>query len=122
MHLVPGSLAYYIVEWLVVAGGLLVTSFVVPGFHLRNYTSALVATLALGVANVTIGPLLRFLTFPINLLTMGLFTFVVNAALLKLCAAVLKDFKITSWFAAILGAVVFSLVNMGFHYLLAAAF
>lgn len=109
---------YLLLRWAVSALALYLTSLVVPGFKIRNYGSALVASLVIGLANIVIRPALLFITFPINLLTLGLFTFVVDGVILKLCAAVLKNFEIKTWFAAILGAVIMAVVGTALHVLL----
>ena len=111
MYVQVGSPAYYLLHWLVVATALFLTSRIVPGFHLKKFSSALVAAIVLGLANFFIRPFLLALSLPINALTFGLFTFVVNAAVLRLCAAVLSDFKIEGWLSAILGAVIFAVLN-----------
>jgi putative membrane protein len=100
-----------LVHWVVSAIALLITAFLVPGFRVKNFGSAMVAAVVIGLANVVVGPILLFLTFPINVLTLGLFTFVVNGIVLKLCAAVLRDFDITSWGSAIFGAFILAVVR-----------
>lgn len=114
MYVPIGSPAYYLLHWLVVATALFLTSRIVPGFHLKKFSSALVAAIVLGLANGFIRPVLMFLSIPIHFLTFGLFTFVVNAAVLRICASVLRDFTIDGWFAAILGAVIFAVLNAAF--------
>ena len=76
------------------------------------------AAVIIGIANVIVWPILIFLTFPINILTLGLFTFVVNGAVLKICAALLDGFDIDGWWPAILGSIVLSLINTFLHYLI----
>lgn len=105
-----------LVHWAVSAFSLLLTSKVIPGFKVDGFGAALWAAVVIGVANILIWPILIFLTLPINVLTLGLFTFVVNGAVLKICAALIKGFEITGWLAAIFGAVVLSLVGTLFHY------
>ena len=105
-----------LVHWVVSAASLLLTSKIMPGFDVKGFGSALWAAFVIGVANVLIWPLLIFLTLPINLLTLGLFTFVVNGAVLKICAALLKGFDIKGWAPAIFGAIVLSLVSTLLHY------
>jgi putative membrane protein len=107
-----------LLHWAVSALALLVTAFVVPGFKVKNFGAALVASVVIGLANVFIRPFLLFLTLPLNILTLGIFTFVVNGIVLRLCAAVLKDFAISGWFAAILGAAILAFVGTGLHLLL----
>lgn len=110
------GLLYAVLHWFVSALALLITAHVVRGFKVRNFTSALVAAVVIGLANIVVWPLLIFLTLPINLMTLGLFTFVVNGAVLRICAAILRGFEIDSWAAAIFGAVILSLVGTGLHY------
>jgi putative membrane protein len=107
-----------LLHWVVSAGALLITSYVVPGFKVKNFKSALVACVIIGLANTFIRPLLMFLTLPLNILTLGLFTFVVNAIILRLCAGILRDFDIKGWTSAIIGAVVLAFVGAGLHFFL----
>jgi putative membrane protein len=107
-----------LVHWIVSAVAVLITSKLMPGFKVSSFWSALWAALLIGVANVIIWPILIFLTLPINILTLGLFTFVVNGAVLKICAALLKGFDIKGWWPAILGAIVLSLVSGLMHHFL----
>lgn len=101
-----------ILVWFVIAAALLVTAYVVPGFRVRNAGTALMAALVVGLVNAILRPILLLLTLPINILTLGLFTFVINAALLKLAAAVVPDFEIDGWGPAILGAVVMTVSRL----------
>ena len=112
-----GSLAYLLVTWILSAVALYVTSAIVPGFKLKNFTSALLTAAVLGIVSWFLKPLLLFLTLPLNILTLGLFTIVVNAILLKISAWILKDFHIESWFSAIIGALILALVSTGLNYL-----
>jgi putative membrane protein len=107
-----------LLHWVVSAIALLATAYMVRGFKISSFGSALIAAVAIGIANVVIWPVLILLTLPLNILTLGLFTFVVNGAVLKICAALLPGFKIETWFAAIVGAIVLSIVGTILHYLL----
>ena len=110
------NLLAILLHWVVSAAALLLTSYVVPGIKVKNFKAALVACIVIGLANAFIRPLLLFLTLPLNILTLGFFTFVVNAIILRLCAGVLRDFEIKGWFSALIGAVVLSFVGAGLHY------
>jgi len=112
------SLSYMVIHWIVSALALLLTAKIIPGFNVSNFGSAMWAAVAIGIANIIIWPILIFLTLPINILTLGLFTFVVNGAVLKICAAVMDGFAIKTWGAAILGAIVLSVVGTLLHYFL----
>lgn len=97
--------------WLISAIVLMITAYIVPGFKIRSFGSALWASVIIGLLNMLIRPILLFLSFPINFLTLGLFTFVVNAIILRIAAGLLKGFDIDGWGSAITGAVVLALVN-----------
>ena len=73
--------------------------------------SAIAASLVLGISNAIIAPILRFLTMPINFLTLGLFSFVISGGMILLTANVVPGFRVDGWPAAILAAIVLSLVN-----------
>lgn len=107
-----------LVQWLMSALALLVTSKLIPGFQIKGFASALWAAVVVGIANVIIWPILIVLTLPINLLTLGLFTFVVNGAVLKICAGLLSGFDIKGWWPAIFGSILISLVSSLMRYLL----
>lgn len=109
---------YHVLNWLISACALVLTAYLVPGFRVRNFGAAMIAALVIGLANVVIRPFLLFLTLPINILTLGLFTFVVNGAILKLCSAMLRDFEIEGWFAAIFGAFIFAVLQVLIGYFL----
>jgi len=103
--------------WLISAIVLMVTAYLVPGFTIKSFGSAMWASLVVGLLNMLIRPVLMFLSFPINFLTLGLFTFVINAIILRIAAGLLKGFDIDGWFSAIIGAVVLALVNYLFFVL-----
>src|SRR5277367_3939494 len=71
-----------------------------------------IAALAIGFINATIGALLKILTFPLTLVTLGLFWFVINALMLKLASAVVPGFQVQGFVAAFIGAIVLSVVNL----------
>lgn len=103
-------------HWLVSGVALSLTAAMVPGFRIRGFSTALVASLFIGAANLFVRPLLVFLTFPLTILTLGLFLFVVDAMILRLCAAFLKNFEVDGWFSATIGAVVLALMSGLLHW------
>ncbi|NLY55048.1 MAG: phage holin family protein [Firmicutes bacterium] len=100
-----------LLRWLVNAIALLLTTFLVDGVELSGFGSALFASAILGIVNAMIRPALLFLTLPFNILTLGLFTFVINALMLLLTASVVSGFNITGFWAAFVGAIVLSIVS-----------
>ena len=82
------------------------------GSAVSGPVAALIAALAIGFVNATIGLLLKILTFPLTLATLGLFWLVINALMLKFASALVPGFQVRGFMAAFLGAIVLSLVNM----------
>lgn len=109
---------FYIWYYIVSALGLMLTSKLISDFKISGFISAFIAAIFIAAANEFIWPILIFLTLPINILTLGLFTFVVNGAVLKLCAYFLPGFEIRTWLAAIFGSIVLSVVNVILHFIL----
>lgn len=105
----------FILHWLVSGLAVLITAWMIPGFRVSGFISACIAALVIGLANAVLWPLLIILTLPLNILTLGLFTFVVNGMVLKICAWALPGFEISSWFSAIFGAIALSLVSLVLH-------
>lgn len=97
--------------WLVKAAILLLTAYFVPGFRIESFWTALIVVLVIGLLNIFLKPLLLFLTLPINILTLGLFTFVVNAVLLYIATLFVPGFKIDSFVTAIVAAFVIAIIN-----------
>lgn len=90
---------------------LIITAYIVPGFQVDSFTSALLAAIVLGIINTFIKPILVFLTLPLTVVTLGLFIFVVNAIVLRLTTFFVPGFMVDGWMAAILGAIVLSLAS-----------
>jgi putative membrane protein len=102
-----------LLNWLLSAIALLIVSYLVPGFHLEGFKAALIAAVVIGLINATLGLLLKVITLPLTLLTLGVFWWVVNAFMLMLASRFLApEFMVSGFFAAFLGAIVLSLVNM----------
>jgi putative membrane protein len=101
-----------LLNWVLSAVAVWIVAQLVPGIHVNGPVAALIAALAIGFINATIGALLKILTFPLTLLTLGLFWFVINALMLELASAVVPGFQVRGFFAAFVGAIVLSLVNL----------
>ncbi len=107
----PGMFGYALLQWFISSFALFVTAYLVRGFEVKSFIAAAIAAIFIGFANAVVWPLFMLLTLPINIVTFGLFTFVVNGAVLRLVAALLPGFAITGWIAAIFGAVILSMVT-----------
>ena len=101
-----------LLNWVLSALAVWVVSKIVPGFYVSGVVAALIAALAIGFINATIGLLLKIITFPLTLVTLGLFWLIINALMLELASAVVPGFQIHGFFAAFVGAIVLSLVNL----------
>jgi putative membrane protein len=101
-----------LINWLLSALSLMIVAHVIRGFEVINFGTALIAAVVIGLANATIGLVLKILTFPITLLTLGVFWIIINALMLKLAAALVSGFTIEGFLPAFFGAIVLSLVNM----------
>lgn len=108
---------HLIIVWFASALALLVTSSVVPGFEVKNFGSALLTSVVIGVLNMVIRPLIVLLTLPANIVTLGLFTFVINAMILKMASGLLQGFEVTTWWAAIMGAIVLAIIQVLLNFL-----
>jgi putative membrane protein len=104
-------LVHWIVNWLLSALALWLVAQIIPGMQIRSYGTALIATVIIGLVDFTLGPILRFIAFPITFLTLGLFRLVINALLLKLASMFTPGFVIDGFLAALLGSLVLAIVT-----------
>lgn len=111
------NFVHLLAHWVVSGVALALTAAIVPGFRVRGFFTALVATLLIGFANYLVWPILFFLTLPLTVLTLGFFVFVVDAIVLRLVAAFMKDFDISGWFSAIAGAIILAVTSSLLHFL-----
>ncbi len=102
-----------LLHWVLSAIAVWVMAQVVPGIYVSGPRNALIAALVIGFINATIGFVLKVITFPLTLLTLGLFWFVINALMLEFASALLSPgFQVRGFLAAFIGAIVLSLLNM----------
>lgn len=100
-----------IVKWLISALAIFLVGNFLPGIHVPSYTVALIVALVLGVLNVTLRPILKLLTFPITLITLGLFALLVNGFTFWLVPKIVPGFIIDTFWWAVLGAILVSLIS-----------
>jgi putative membrane protein len=94
---------------------ILITAYFLPGVTVRNLTAAVLTALVLGLINAIIRPILVVLTFPLTIVTLGLFIFVLNALLVLLTAAIVPGFDVRNFWWALLFSLVFSVVSFILH-------
>lgn len=100
-----------LIRWLLLTISIILTSYLVEGIYVASFFSALFAALVLGILNALFRPLLIVITLPINILTLGLFTFVINALLLKMVSGVVPGFYVHGFWSAVFGSLIISLVS-----------
>ena len=101
-----------LLNWVLSALAVWIVAHVVRGVYISGPVAALIAALAIGFINATIGLLLKIVTFPLTIVTLGLFWLVINAVMLELASALVPGFQVRGFWAAFWGAIVLSLVNM----------
>jgi len=100
-----------LLHWILSAVAVWLVAHIVPGISVSGPVAALIAALVIGLVNATLGLLLKIVTFPLTILTLGLFWFVINALMLELAAALVPGFQVRGFVAALIGAVMLSLVS-----------
>jgi putative membrane protein len=101
-----------LLNWVLSALAVWIVSRVVPGIYVSGAVAALIAALVIGFINATLGVVLKVITFPLTIVTLGLFWLVINGLMLELASAFVPGFQIRGFLAALIGAIVLSLVNL----------
>ena len=107
-----------LLKWLVSALAFLALPYIKAGISVQGFGTALVLALMWGLVNITIKPILMVLALPFNLLTFGIFTFVINGFLLWLLGGFVKGFEVHGFWVAVLGALILSAVSSLTHWVL----
>jgi putative membrane protein len=102
---------HLLLRWIINAGALMLLPYVITSIRVDNFVAALVAALFIGLVNAVIRPIAILITLPINILTLGLFTLVINALLFWLVGSFVKGFYVESFWAAFFGALLYSLIT-----------
>jgi putative membrane protein len=100
-----------VIRWVTTAVALWLTSLIVKGIAIDGVMPLFFAAVVLGIFNAILRPLMLVITFPINLLTLGLFTFIINGAMLKLTADVVRGFSVEGFGSAVIGALLLSAIS-----------
>jgi putative membrane protein len=107
-----------LLHWVLSALAIWIVSRVVPGFQVSGPAAALIAAVFIGFINATLGFFLKIITFPLTILTLGIFWLVVNAAMIELASALVPGFTVTSFASAFWGGIVLSILNMALKWLI----
>ena len=100
-----------ILRWLIAAVALLVTAYFIPGIVVESVYIAIITALILGLINAVVRPVLFVLTLPITILTLGLFTFVLNALIFWFTASFIEGFYVSGFLAALVGSILVSIIS-----------
>ena len=99
------------IRWLILTVAILITSYLVDGITIGGFFPAIFAAAALGILNAFFRPVALILTLPINILSLGLFTFIINAIMLKMASGLIPGFSVHGFWAAVLGAILISIIS-----------
>ncbi len=100
-----------LINWLISGIGVFLSAYFLSGVHIDSFFTALIVALVLGIVNAVIKPILLFLTLPITIITLGLFTLVINALMILLADSVVDGFKVDSFLWALVFSLVLSVIN-----------
>jgi putative membrane protein len=89
-----------------------IAAYLIPGVTVDGYVTAIVVAVVLAIVNSTIGPLLKILTLPLNILTLGIVSIIINVLMILLVARLVPGFTISGFWIALIFALVLALVNM----------
>jgi putative membrane protein len=98
-------------RWLILTFSIIATSYLIDGIQVSGFLSAFFAAAILGILNAFFRPILLILTLPVNILSLGLFTFVINAVVLMMVSGVISGFKVYGFWSAVFGSLLISLVS-----------
>jgi putative membrane protein len=101
-----------LLQWVLCAIALMVVSHIVPGFVVKGLAPALIASLVIGLLNATVGLVLKIVTFPISIITLGVFLLVINGLMILLASSIVPGFHVSGFAPAFWGAVVLALLGM----------
>ena len=101
-----------LIKWLLSALALLAVAYLYSGVQVSTYSSALLAAAVIGLLNMFVRPVLVVLTLPVTIVTLGLFLFVINALLFWAASGLLSGFHVNSFFAALVGSLIYSLLGV----------
>jgi putative membrane protein len=102
---------HLLLRWIINAAALMLLPYVITAIHVDSFVTALIAALVIGLINAVIRPLAILITLPINILTLGLFTLVINALLFWFVGNVVSGFVVAGFWAAFFGALLYSIIS-----------
>ncbi len=104
----PGLL---LIKWLILAAAVMLAAYLMENIRVSGFVSAFFAAGAIGLLNLFFRPVLLILTLPINIMTLGLFTFIINAIILKMASGLIPGFSVIGFWTTVFGAILISAIN-----------
>ena len=101
-----------LIKWIINSLAMLIVTYIVKGIEVASPITAIVAAFVLGIINAFLRPFIILITLPINIFTLGIFTFFINGFLFYLVSKIVKGFVITGFWPAFLGALLFSVISL----------
>ena len=108
---------YLLLKWIAFTFIVMFTAWLVPGIKLDGFLTAFVAAAVIAIVNISLKPILNLITLPINVLSLGLFTLVINAILLMFVAYIVTGFEIDGFIPALLGSIIMSILSVGLTFI-----
>ncbi len=102
-----------ILKWIGLALIIMFAGWIIPGIEIDNFTAAMIAAVVIALINTFIKPVLILLTLPINILTLGIFTLVINALLFMFAAYLVPGIEISGFWSALFGSLLISIFSIG---------
>ena len=100
-----------LIRWTILTVSIIIASYLLEGIRISSFFSAFFAAAALGILNALFRPILLILTLPINVLTLGLFTFIINALMLKMVSGIIPGFDVQGFWTAVIGSLIISVIS-----------
>lgn len=108
---------YLLLKWIAFTFIVMFTAWIVPGIKLDGFLTAFIAAAVIAIVNISLKPMLNLITLPINVLSLGLFTLVINAVLLMFVAYIVTGFEIDGFIPALLGSIIMSVLSVGLSFI-----
>ena len=108
---------YLLFKWLILALIVLFTAWIVPGIEVDGYITAFIAAITIALINISLKPALKLITLPINIMSLGLFSLVINSLLLMFVSYLVSGFEVDGFISALLGSIIMSVLSIALNFI-----
>ncbi|MBQ8458790.1 phage holin family protein [bacterium] len=105
----------FFLKWIAYAFAIIFIAWIIPGISVENFWSAMLVCVVIAIINTFIKPVVKFISLPVNFLTLGLFSFVINALLFMLAGAITPGVDIDGFLSALIGSIILSILSLGIN-------